>query len=141
MRARLTGAPKPMPFDVPAFVEKLPVLAQVAVYLMLAAATISLGVRAYYDGRKKADAPASAPDMVLTAATLSDMKPVRELVMGVDRLTGECARIANLVESLLELKQAEADDEDYEKEVQRRLREERGEDVPPLRRRPRRKPD
>lgn len=116
------------------FINQLPAFAQAIIFGLLFIATAAAMWKGYVQGSKPAPAPPS-PDMVLTGGTIADMKPVRDLAEGVDRLTGEVARIANSVERLIEISEADAEERRVEREVERRVRDERGEDPPPRRRR------
>ncbi|WP_342361428.1 hypothetical protein [Terrarubrum flagellatum] len=118
----------------PDFVAQLPPLGQLIFYALIGIGALAAGWRAYTAERKK-QAPASTTDVVLAGGTIADMKPVRDMGESIDRLTGEVARLANASEAILEIMKEEADERDIEREVERRMREERGERIPEPRRR------
>lgn len=107
--------------QLPAFVQILTII--------VGGATAWGAYRSYLLGLSKRELKPT--DTVLTAAGITDMQPIRDLVVSVDRLTGETARSAIALEGIRELMFEQAEGVEFQRKleegIEKRMRQDRGE--------------
>ena len=118
------------------FIGQLPPIAQILVYVMIAVGTLAVGIQAYWRGLNKNEIRPDT-DRILTAAGITEMKPIRDLAASVDSLVEQSAKGAHAIavavdkntaalEGIRRLMETEADEAEIERKVQQLLRQERG---------------
>lgn len=106
-------------------IAKLPVLAQLIVYCLVGIGAIFILGRSYLKGWAKPELKPN--DLLLSAGTITDMKPIRDLVDAVVMLVGKNERIAVASEKIAAIHQIRLDQRktemEIEREVKRRLKD------------------
>lgn len=96
----------------------LPPLVQIIIYGLAGLAALAYMLRGYL---KSPDNPSTPKDLMLSAASLTDMSPVREAVVVLKQQVEQQARCADALEDLCRIAKSEADELRIKREVDERL--------------------